>query len=157
MIDNRLNPNPPRASSNTRSPASSGPRCVITSRIDTSNSRPTLPRAAPYSQTPQMPHIKQIQRSEISSNLRRSKRFEIRLRHFLKKFRHHVIPPACVVIDFIVRFRSSQVLEGFPVKSRILAKQELLGLFDRSAMRDVYSFGEHNALACIDSFIQEEN
>src|SRR5436190_16020953 len=57
MIESRRNPKPPRASSNTNSPASSGPRCVITSRIDVSNSRPTWPRVAPYSQTPQIPHI----------------------------------------------------------------------------------------------------
>src|SRR5437016_2373312 len=57
MIDKRRNPKPPRAWSKIKSPASSGPRCVITSRMEISNSRWTLPRDAPYSQTPQMPHM----------------------------------------------------------------------------------------------------
>src|SRR5260370_5317143 len=57
MIDNRRKPKPPRASSKINSPASSGPRCVITSRIAVTSVRSTVPCAAPYSQTPQMPHI----------------------------------------------------------------------------------------------------
>src|ERR1043166_6048717 len=66
MMAKRRNPNPPRASSKINSPASSGPRCVITSRIETSSSRRIFPAAAPYSQTPQMPHIKRDVRDQIS-------------------------------------------------------------------------------------------
>src|SRR6185295_3287305 len=57
MIERRRKPNPPRRSSNSNSPASSGPRCVISSRMRPMSDVSTRPSLAPYSQTPQIPHI----------------------------------------------------------------------------------------------------
>src|SRR5688572_4679554 len=132
MIDKRRNPKPPRASSKTTSPASSGPRWVITSRIDTSSSRPTLPRAAPYSQTPQMPHILDC-RLPIAD-------CQILLRYILEQLRHNVIAFAGSIVDLKRLFVLLKLFDRASIKARVTIEQTLLRFSDRLTVRNVHCF-----------------